>query len=139
MNAPTVLEPTEAKRLALELRAGQRMRVVWRQVDDAAIQNWVGTVFEVKENWIVVQYDDGPPDPSTKYDLPYQAPCVEYLSTGPENSNKSAGNMLAALRMRPSLFNITEWRPLTWAHLLHPTSGDRVTSRALLINELKVF
>ena len=135
----TVLTAAEAKNASLALPAGGRCKVVWRITDDTVIHTWAGTVMEKLANWVVVVYSEGPTDPTIRYDLPYQSGGVQYIAIGPENDPRSAGNMLTAIRARPNLFSITEWRPQTWGHLLHPTSNDRVTSRAQLIGELRTF
>ena len=114
MSAPVILlTPVEAKNKALDLPVGRRITVVWRVQGDATIQTWKGTVYEKKDNWIVVTYEDGPPDTTIKYDLPYQDAGVEYISISSDSDPRSAGNMLSAIRARTSLFNITEWRPMT--------------------------
>lgn len=136
--AQAVLSAADAKARSLALRVGQRIEVVWRLENDTNILTWKGTVRETKADWVVVNYDQAS-DPTEPYDLPYQRPGIEYLKIGPEADPTSAGNMVAAARARMNLFNITEWRPTTWGHLLHPTSGDRQTSRAQLMNELKTF
>lgn len=100
---------------------------------------WRGTVREIKKNWIVVNYDVGPTDPTEAFDLPYQKPGIVYYEIGPDTDDKSSGDMLAFARQRISLLQITAWRPLTWGHLLHPASGDKLLSKAQLMGELRAF
>jgi hypothetical protein len=134
------LTAAEAKDRALALAVGQRIKVVWGMTNDPTSKFiWKGVVHEVKKDWIVAIYNEGPDDPTVKFDLPYQEPGVVYYSIGADADDRSTGDMLAYARQRVSLLQITVWRPLTWGHLLHPASGDKLMTRAQLMNELRQF
>ena len=135
----TVLTTAEAKERALALPLHGKIKIVWRETNDITLYTWVGTVIEKKADWIVATYSEGPADASTRYDLPYQRGGIEYLAIGPEEDPHSAGNMLTAVRTRVTMFQIQEWRPVSWGHMLHPAQADRTTTRAQLMGELKSF
>ena len=135
----TVYTTAQAKEKCLALPLHGKIKICWRQKDDVTLHTWIGTVIEKKTDWVVCTYTEGPPDASVRYDLPYQKGGVEYVSIGPEEDPHSSGNMLTAVRTRQTMFQIQEWRPASWGHMLHPPHADRVTARAQLMGELKAF
>lgn len=135
----TVLSTAQAKERALALPLHGKIKITWRLTDDVTLHTWVGTVIAKKEDWVVCTYAEGPPDPTVRYDLPYQKGGIQYIAIGPEEDPHSSGNMLTAVRTRQTMFQIQEWRPLSWGHMLHPPNADRATARAQLMGELKAF
>lgn len=137
MATATPLLASEVKTKAMAMTVNQKFIVHWRMPGDATMYMWHGTVREVLTDWVLVIYDEAP-DPLVQYSLPYQAATLEYFRLEAEGA-RTGGDMLQAARARASLFSVIEWRPLTWGHMLHPENGDRLTTKALLMNELKSY